>query len=698
MVKTHLKLDGLGCANCAAKIENRSKDIEGVENLVLDFARSKITFTSMPSSSETVIKQIEDIVHDLEPDVRVEKITLNTSKVNGYRHNKKELIRLVTSLGLLIMAFIVPWSILKILLFMTAYLLSGYKVLAKSLRNIRNRDIFDENFLMALATFGAIAIGEYPEAVAVMIFYEIGEYFQDLAINRSKSTISSLLDIRPDTATVKRDGIWQTVSPEMVLIGETILVKPGERIPLDGIIRKGSADIDTSALTGESLPVHVSKDANVLSGSVVKNAILEIQTTTLFRESTVAKILDLVENATQHKAPTENFITKFARYYTPIVVFLAIGLALIPPFLLQIGTFSTWLYRSLIFLVISCPCALVVSVPLGFFSGLGNASSHGILVKGSNYLEALNGVDTVVFDKTGTLTEGRFEVASVMPAPTISKETLLEYAVSAEQGSNHPIAKSIVAYGKAYLSHTDHVSYHEISGKGVLLNLNSETVLAGNRILLKEHGIDVPHIESPYTVVYVAKNKTYLGAIDIRDALKPDAGYTIQALNKLGKKTILLTGDRDITAQAVSSTLNINETHSQLLPEEKYTIVQNLISQGHKVAFLGDGINDAPVLAGATVGISMGSIGSDAAIEASDIVFMTDEPSKIVHAMQIAAKTKFIVKQNIVFALSTKIIIMGLGIVGLSSMWMAIFADVGVALLAVLNAVRILHYVPKLER
>lgn len=609
-----------------------------------------------------------------------------------YVHDRKELYRLLVSLALFAIALFIGNETASILLLLIAYLLSGYKVLSRFFRNIRHGDIFDENFLMSLATFGAIAIGEYPEAVAVMIFYEIGEYFQDLAVIRSKNAIGSLMDIRPDLARVKRGDQWLETSPEDVSTGDIIQVKPGERIPLDGTVIKGAADVDASALTGESLPVHMSFGSTVLSGSVVKNAVLEISTTATYKESTVSRILDLVENATQHKSPTENFITKFARYYTPIVVFFALGLAFIPPFLLGMGTFDTWLYRSLIFLVISCPCALVVSVPLGFFSGIGNASSHGILVKGSNYLEALNEIDTVVFDKTGTLTEGKFEVADVYPSKEIPLDMLLKYAVVAESHSNHPIAKSIVQYARNYKGSLEPNHYEELSGKGVIVTTEEGVIRAGNLSLMEENNIPVTPLDSPYTVVYVALNETYLGAIDIRDKIKPDSAHTINSLTHMNIETVMLTGDRAASAKSVGDSLAIDEIKSQLLPEDKYHYVMNLIDSGKKVAFIGDGINDAPVLAGATVGISMGSIGSDAAIEASDIVFMTDEPSKLIHAMKIAGRTKRIVVQNIIFALGTKLLIMALGVFGLSSMWMAIFADVGVALIAVLNSVRVLHY------
>lgn len=699
MEKISLSLDGLGCASCATKIESRSKQLEGIENVILDFSKSKLTLELHEGSKDELIHKVIKIVNELEPDVKVELQIPGSSRSNKpitnikYIHNRRELLRLGTSLSLFAIGLIfkdIPY--MQIVAMIIAYLLSGHKVLMRSYRNILRGDIFDENFLMSIATFGAIAIGEYPEAVAVMIFYEIGEYFQELAVARSKNAIGALMDIRPDTAVVRRDGFWITVSPESIEKGEVLLVKPGERIPLDGTVINGISALDTSALTGESVPVNVTLGDHVLSGSVVQNGLLQIKSTSIYSESTIARILDLVENATANKAPTENFITKFARYYTPVVVFSALIIATVPPFILNLGTFNEWLYRSLIFLVISCPCALVVSVPLGFFSGIGNASHNGILIKGSNYLEALNSIDTVVFDKTGTLTEGVFEVSAVYPSEEIGRDELLFYAKLAESHSNHPIAKSIVSFCNVAISESDILDYEELSGYGIRMTSRFGRILAGNQKLLMDHQIDVPFIQSAYSVVYIAKDNQYLGAFDIKDRIKDDAKLTIDAMKKSNIHTVMLTGDRKASADEVGGLLGIDEIYSGLLPEDKYNKVMSLISAGAKVAFLGDGINDAPVLAGATVGISMGAIGSDAAIEASDVVFMTDEPSKLVHAIQISRRTKQIVTQNILFALGTKFLIMGLGLFGLSSMWMAIFADVGVALIAVMNSVRILHF------
>lgn len=709
MEKITLKLDGLGCASCATKIESRSKNIQGIKNVTLDFSRSKLMFELADGTPDAFIEEITQIVRALEPDV---KVSLQHPLYNGHTHRGghdnshahdhddghghdiKALMRLGASLilftiGLLTKEF--PQIHLSSLFL--AYVLSGHKVLLRSYRNIRRGDVFDENFLMSIATFGAIAIGEYPEAVAVMIFYEIGEYFQDLAVNRSKHAISSLLNIRPDQATVERGGTWISVSPEEVKVGDLILVKPGERIPLDGFIKDGGSNLDTSALTGESIPEFFETGDKVLSGSVVLNGSIKVEVSAIYSESTVARILELVENATAHKAKTENFITKFARYYTPVVVAFAAALVIIPTLLFGLDTFDQWLYRGLVFLVISCPCALVVSVPLGFFSGIGNASRNGILVKGSNYLEALQEIDTIIFDKTGTLTEGSFEVHQThLSSEMLNDALLLRLAALAESQSNHPIAKSIVAYSNQIIEPGDIHSYEEVSGHGVIVRTKEGTVVAGNAKHMAKMAIDVPNIKSLYTHVFIALNGRYIGAFDVRDKIKTDAKATIDYLKATGLNVLMLTGDRHHAAESIGEALGIENVHSELLPADKYEVMNARIASGERVAFVGDGINDAPVLAGATVGISMGAIGSDAAIEASDIVLMTDEPYKIVKAIKISKKTKQIVTQNIVFALSTKVLIMMLGTFGLSSMWMAIFADVGVALIAVLNATRALTY------
>jgi len=709
MEKIVYKLEGLDCASCAAKIEKQTKTVSGIHQVVLDFSQSKLIIESDQSDKKLLQSEIEKIVHHYEPDVKVNPFTefkpLNQPE-NEETFFKKhfELIRLFTSLFIFIVAFIVEDSSpFKLPLFILAYAISGYEVIFQSVKNILNRQWFDENFLMTIASLGAMAIGEYPEAVAVMIFYEIGEYFQDLAVNRSRKSISGLMDIRPDYANVLSNDEWIRKTPDQVFIDDIIRVKPGERIPLDGTIINGSSSIDTSALTGESMPSQFSVGDSVLSGSVVINSVIDIKVTRIFAESTVARILELVENATANKAPTENFITTFAKYYTPIVVFLAVAIAVIPSFIYGFDTFSSWLYRGLIFLVISCPCALVISVPLGFFSGIGNASKNGILIKGSNYLEALNGIDTVVFDKTGTLTKGKFKVFKIHSEKDNANE-ILKYAYAAEEHSNHPIANSIK---QAYIESNElssenslkfkdlSGSFEEISGKGIISYNNDQKILAGNYALLTDFNIALPVIETIGTLVYIAVDNQYIGAIEIRDEIKSDSANTIKTLQDMGKRVVMLTGDHNDVAKYVAGEIGIKEFKSNLLPEDKYKFVTDLLDQNKKVAFLGDGINDAPVLAGSTVGISMGSIGSDAAIEASDIVIMNDDPSKLPVAIKIANKTKTIVTQNIYFALGLKAVVMVLGAFGLSTMWMAIFADVGVALLAILNSMRVLAFKPE---
>jgi Cd2+/Zn2+-exporting ATPase len=581
---------------------------------------------------------------------------------------------------------------IELMLYLISYVLVGGEVVLRALKNISRGQVFDENFLMGIATIGAFAIGEFPEGVAVMLFYQIGEIFQDIAVNRSRKSITALMDIRPDFANLKAGDELKRVSPEEVAIGDIIVVKPGERVPLDGKIIEGSSMIDTSALTGESVPREVGTGDSVLGGVINKNGLLTIEVEKEFGDSTVAKILDLVQNASSKKAPTENFITKFARYYTPVVVFAALALAVIPPLVIPGATFSEWLYRALSFLVVSCPCALVVSIPLGFFGGIGGASKNGILVKGGNYLEALNNVEIVVFDKTGTLTKGVFKVTEINPENNISKDELIAFAAYAESFSNHPIATSILkAYDKEIIK--DVVgNYEEVSGHGVKVLVEGREVLAGNEKLMNKENIDFNHIETTGTVVHIAVDKEYAGYIVISDEIKEDSANAIKALRAIGvKKIVMLTGDNKTVGTKVASQLGLDEVYAELLPDQKVEKLEALEKEKSpkgKLVFVGDGINDAPVLARADIGIAMGGVGSDAAIEAADVVIMTDEPSKIAAAIKIARKTRAIVMQNIVLALSIKGIILILVALGLGTMWEAVFGDVGVALLAVLNAMR----------
>ena len=553
--------------------------------------------------------------------------------------------------------------------------------------------MFDEHFLMSVSTIGAFAIGEYPEAVAVMLFYQVGEFFQSLAVKRSRKSISDLMDICPDSATVKRNGVLQVVSPESVAVGEIIAVKPGEKIPLDGIVVDGESMLDTKALTGESVPRSIRKGDEALSGCINQSGLLTLKVTKSFGESTVSKITDLVENASARKAPTENFITTFARYYTPVVVGMAAVLAIIPPLVLG-GGWSEWLRRGFVFLIVSCPCALVISIPLTFFGGIGAASKRGVLVKGGNYLEALNKVSVVVFDKTGTLTKGVFEVANIIPAAGYQKEQVLEYAAQAESYSNHPIAKSILAtYGKP-IDQKQFSGFEEISGHGISVMVQGKKVLAGNSKLMESEKIAYAACDAAGTKFYVAADGSYVGCILIADEVKPDSKCAIAELKKIGvEKTVMLTGDDERIGKSVADELGLDAYYAQLLPDQKVEKLEMLDKQkrqGSKLAFVGDGINDAPVLARADVGIAMGGLGSDAAIEAADVVLMTDEPSKLVEAIDVAKATKRIVMQNIVIALGIKSAFLVLGALGMAGMWEAVFGDVGVTIIAVLNAMRIL--------
>ena len=609
--------------------------------------------------------------------------------------NYKEGIKIVIAFILFIIALVInfPNEWINKGLYIIAYLIVGFEVVSEAVENIFKGKVFDENFLMTIATIGAFAIGEFPEAVAVMLFYQVGELFQSYAVDKSRKSIASLMDIRPDYANVKRNNEISKINPGEVKIGETIIVKPGEKIPLDGKIVKGNSMLDTSALTGESLPREVKEKDEVLSGCINQNGLLEIEVTKEFGESTVSKILDLVENASSKKSKSENFITKFAKYYTPAVVIIAVFLAVIPILVIEGAEFTDWLYRALTFLVVSCPCALVISIPLGFFGGIGGASKKGILVKGSNYLEALSNSEIVVFDKTGTLTKGVFEVQKIEPVG-ISKEQLIKHAAYAESYSNHPISVSIKkAYGEEI--DTNLISkIEELSGRGVVATIEDEDVLAGNEKLMQEKNIEYTKCNEVGTIVYIAINNEFAGYIVISDEIKEDSKKAIDDLKKNNiKQTVMLTGDRKDVGESVAKELGIDKVYTELLPDGKVEKVEQLLkekTEKGKLVFVGDGINDAPVLALADIGIAMGGLGADSAIEAADIVIMTDEPSKINIAMKISKKTMRIVKQNIIFAIGIKIAVLILSAFGLSTMWEAVFADVGVSVIAIINSLRAL--------
>ncbi len=614
---------------------------------------------------------------------------------NEHKNESLTLIRI--SIAFLILLFAVFSNIpnnIKICCFLFAYLLAGYDILYTAIKNIIKGRIFDENFLMGLATLGALAIKEYPEAVMVMVLYQLGEYFQHRAVKKSRRSILELMDIRPDYAYKEENGKVIKYSPEEINQGDIILVKTGEKIPLDGVITEGSAILDTSALTGESVPKTVKIGDTAISGCINTNGVIKIKVTKKYGESTVSKILKLIEHASSKKSRMENFITRFAGYYTPAVVAAALMLAVLPPLLLPDAQFTIWLKRALTFLVISCPCALVISIPLGFFGGIGGASKCGILIKGSNYLEALSKPDSVVFDKTGTLTKGSFEVTKISPQNGISEGELIEYAAYAENYSNHPIALSLKKAYKKDIDTSKISNVSEFAGNGVKADINGEEILTGNSALMEKFQINIQEHPDEGTVVYCAKNGEYIGYIVISDEIKEDSPLAIKELKKVVGKTVMLTGDSEAAAKRISERLGIQQVYSQLLPQDKVEKLENIIAEKQKdknVIFIGDGINDAPVLTRADVGIAMGAMGSDAAIEAADVVIMDDKPSKIYTAVKIAQKTMLIVKQNIIFALGVKALFLLLGAFGFMTMWGAVFADVGVALLAVLNSLRSLR-------
>ncbi|MGB3755906.1 MAG: heavy metal translocating P-type ATPase [Rivularia sp. (in: cyanobacteria)] len=626
---------------------------------------------------------------------------------HGHSHGgefslKQEIIPIAVSMFLFVVGLvfyellhITPFSIGEYLVFIPAYLLSGWSVLTASGRNILRGRIFDENFLMTIATLGAIAIHQIPEAVAVMLFFQVGELFQDFSVSRSRRSIKSLLEVRPDSANLKVNGEVKQVSPESVQVGDVIIVKPGEKIPLDGEITQGTSQIDTSALTGESVPRTVEVAETVLAGTINKSGVLTVRVTKLFAESSISKILHLVENASSKKAATEKFITRFARYYTPVVVFLSLAVAILPPLFIPNATSAQWVYRALVLLVISCPCGLVISIPLGYFGGVGGAAKRGILVKGSTFLDTLTNVETVIFDKTGTLTQGVFNVTKIVAQNGFSEAELLALAAKIESQSNHPVAKSILsAYGEV-VDTNDVEDYLEIAGHGIQARVENQIVIAGNDRLLHRENIEHDICDVEGTVIHLAVDKIYAGRIIIADELKDDAVEAIRKLKSVGvEQIVMLTGDNQAVAQNIAQQLNLDFFEAELLPEDKVEAIERYLSKAaknKKVIFVGDGINDAPVIARADVGMAMGGLGSDAAIETADVVLMTDAPSKVAEAIQVGKKTHKIVWQNIILAMAIKGLFIILGIFGIASLWSAVFADVGVALLAILNAGRVLR-------
>ncbi len=697
--RVNYRIEGEFCPNCAAKMERALSSTEGIGETTINFALKTVL---LPPSMKD---QAQKIMAGIEPGVKLaaiqEERALEETKNDTEEHlDRKHLLTILVAAVLLAIGLVFGsyWrnsrlEVLDYVIYLAAYLLVGFKVLKKAMRNIFRGAIFDENFLMALATVGAIAIHQLSEAVGVMLFYSVGELIEGRAADRSRRSIKSLLNIRPDYANLINQLDVTKVDPEDVLVGQQILVRPGEKVPLDGEILHGSSFVDTSALTGESVPRKVNVGDTILAGMINNSGALTVKVVRQFADSSVQKILDLVENASSRKANTEKFVTTFARYYTPGVVIVALGIALIPPLFMG-GVFSDWLYRAMTILVISCPCALVISVPLGYFGGIGGASRHGILVKGANYLEALTNVRTVLFDKTGTLTEGVFQVVKIAPAQDFTASTLLELAAKAEAHSSHPIAKSIrEKYGK--VPRAEEIDqYQEISGQGIRATINGQYIIAGKEGLIKLAGVKVPSIKEAGTLVHLAIDGAYAGYILIADRVKVGSRETITRLNNAGIKTVMLTGDQEKVAQVIAEDLQISEYHSNLLPENKVAWLENYIKQPDKgkVVFVGDGINDAPVLTRADIGVAMGGLGSDAAIEAADVVLMEDQPAKLIDAIDIARYTKKIIWQNIAFALIIKLGFIILGMFGIANMWEAVFADVGVAVLAILNATRVIRY------
>ena len=725
-----LFIEGLDCPNCAAKIERKLNTLQKIKAATVDFLGKRVIVESEDFSQDELAKFIQTEVDKIEDGVKISTKRLHShghthhhshshSRVHSHSHTHGEgdtdKIKKKLLIGgiIFVLGIFIPKTLFipKFAVFLVSYFIIGGDVLVSAVKNILRGQIFDENFLMSIATIGAFAIGEYPEGVAVMLFYQLGELFQGIAVNNSRKSIIALMDIRPDYANLKTDSEIKKVNPDEIKVADIIVVKPGEKVPLDGKIITGNSTFDTSALTGESLPREAKTGDIVLSGFINKTGLVEIEVTKVFSESTVSKILDLVENSSSKKSKTENFITKFAKYYTPAVVITALITAIFPPLLIPNATFTDWIYRALIFLVVSCPCALIISIPLGFFGGIGGASKHGILVKGANYLEALNDVESIVMDKTGTLTKGVFKVTEINVENNVkindfennktdlTQPLLLKYAAHIEKFSNHPIAQSIVSEYENSIAKTDESivkDFKEISGFGIKANINNHQILAGNSKLMNSENIRFDKKENLGTVVYIAFNRQYIGNILISDEIKEDSPKAIRGMKANGiKEIVMLTGDNNAIGKNIAEKLEIDKVFAELLPNEKVEKLEEIYktkSEKGKVVFVGDGINDAPVLARADIGIAMGGVGSDAAIEAADVVIMNDEPSKIVTAMKIAKKTKSIVWQNITLAFTVKIIVLILGLFGDATMWEAVFADVGVALLAVLNATRVLKY------
>jgi Cd2+/Zn2+-exporting ATPase len=686
------QLNNLDCANCAARIEDGVQQLPGVRFASVNFATSTLHIEAEDYSG------IADTIYRIEPEVEIVAGMKPDDGIDG--KVIRDGVSIVVSILLLMIGLVfrdslhdTPFRLGELVILGAAYLISGASVLLRAWKNIRRNNWFDETFLMSVSTLGAIIINELPEAVVVMLFFQIGEFIQQRSVDRSRRSIRALMDVRPDQANVKIGEGIRAVAPEAVEVGETILVRPGEKIPLDGVVRDGHSQVDLSALTGESIPVSVKERDEVFAGSINRTGLIAVEVTKPFEQSSVSQMLELVQNAAARKAKTQKFITRFAQVYSPIMVGISLGVALIPPLIIPGEAFSTWVYRALVLLVVSCPCALVISIPLGYFGGVGGASRRGILVKGANFLDVLAEVKTVVFDKTGTLTRGVFKVTKIVPYNGWNKDALLKIAAQAESQSNHPVATSIKqAYGKDDLMQMPD-SFEEVAGYGVRVKLNGKDVVVGNDPFM--HKENVPHVtcDVPGTIVHVAVNSDYAGYLVVSDEMKPDSSTAIKHLKQLGvQHIIMLSGDREDVAQQVSMDLGLSEYRAELLPEDKVSVMTEMLAQPHhgKIAFVGDGINDAPALGQSDVGIAMGAFGSDAAIEVADVVLMTDSPSKVAEAIQLGRRTRKVVRQNIYLALGIKALFILLGVFGVASMWEAVFGDVGVTILAVLNATRVL--------
>ncbi|MDD2682263.1 MAG: heavy metal translocating P-type ATPase [Bacilli bacterium] len=693
-VNLRIKLKNISCANCAMKIENKISKISGVNTVALNFASEILDIDIVEDLNQNELRNnIIQILEELEPGAKI--INEDELQQSIWQEHSLDIVRLIIGLVAFFCAFLPIGIVSQLILYIIAYLTVGIDVVYRAIRNLIKGRVFDENFLMAIATMGAFAIKNFQEAVAVMLFYKIGELFQDMAVDSSRKSITSLMRLKVDYANLLVGDTESRVKPETIKVDDIIIIKPGEKVPLDGIVVGGEAWVDTKALTGESALKAIGIDDNVLSGYINKNGLLKVKVTKIFSESTISKIMELVEKASNKKAKAENFITKFAKYYTPSVVILAVLLMLVPPIFVGWNTFDDWLYRALVFLVISCPCALVISIPLGFFGGIGGASKKGILVKGGNYLDALNHVDTVIFDKTGTLTKGKFKVVSIQSIGNFSEEELLKFAAYAESNSNHPIAFSILeAFGEEIKKDLIQ-DYEEIFGHGIKIKFENKKLIVGNYKLMRKNNINIKKSEALGTVIYIAVDKKASGYIVIEDEVRENSKDAVADIRNIGIQNIVMfTGDNKAVSNKVGNDVGITEVYSELLPNDKVYYLEKFKegkNNKNNIVFIGDGINDAPVLAQADIGIAMGGIGTDAAIEAADVVIMDDNISKIAIALKIAKKTKKIIWQNIIFALSVKFIFLLLGALGYASMWYAVFADVGVSVIAIINATRALN-------